>query len=437
MDYGESRAYIKDAERYGSVLGLDNMYEMMKRLGNPQDSLKVIHVAGTNGKGSVIAYLYSVLGKAGYRVGRYVSPTLYSYRERLEICGERITCEEFAECVTEISEVIREMTREGLPHPTPFEIETAAAFLYFKKENCDIVLLEVGMGGNLDATNIIKQPVLSIIVSISMDHMGFLGSTLGEIAEKKAGIIKKGCPMITVKQKPEAEAALKERCKKMEVPFVYADSSEAQITEEGIWGQSFWLKGEEYRISLAGVYQKENSVLALKALELLEELGYSTSLKERKEGLLAASWKGRFTVIHKDPLMIVDGAHNPGAADMMAETIRHYFMRKNEGQKLIYIMGMFRDKDCRSVLSKTLPFAQQVFTIQTPDNERALPSGELADIAREFHPDVTACDHISDAVAQAFQAAGPKDVILAFGSLSFIGVLTEAVKQYKTTERGN
>ena len=273
MDYGESRAYIKDAERYGSVLGLDNMYEMMKRLGNPQDSLKVIHVAGTNGKGSVIAYLYSVLGKAGYRVGRYVSPTLYSYRERLEICGERITCEEFAECVTEISEVIREMTREGLPHPTPFEIETAAAFLYFKKENCDIVLLEVGMGGDLDATNIIKQPVLSIIVSISMDHMGFLGSTLGEIAEKKAGIIKKGCPMITVKQKPEAEAALKERCKKMEIPFVYADSSEAQITEEGIWGQSFWLKGEEYRISLAGVYQKENSVLALKALELLEELG--------------------------------------------------------------------------------------------------------------------------------------------------------------------
>ena len=169
----------------------------------------------------------------------------------------------------------------------------------------------------------------------------------------------------------------------------------------------------------------------------MEELGYPTSLKERKEGLLAASWKGRFTVIHKDPLMIVDGAHNPGAADMMAETIRHYFMRKNEGQKLIYIMGMFRDKDCRSVLSKTLPFAQQVFTIQTPDNERALPSGELADMAREFHPDVTACDHISDAVAQAFQAAGPKDVILAFGSLSFIGVLTEAVKQYKTTERGN
>ena len=232
MDYGESRAYIKDAERYGSVLGLDNMYEMMKRLGNAQDSLKVIHVAGTNGKGSVIAYLYSVLGKAGCRVHRtlcFPQPFIL-YRERLEICGERITCEEFAECVTEISEVIREMTREGLPHPTPFEIETAAAFLYFKKENCDIVLLEVGMGGNLDATNIIKQPVLSIIVSISMDHMGFLGSTLGKIAEKKAGIIKKGCPMITVKQKPEAEAALKERCKKMEVPFVYADSSEAQIT---------------------------------------------------------------------------------------------------------------------------------------------------------------------------------------------------------------
>ena len=429
MDYRESRAYIKVAERYGSVLGLDNMHEMMKRLGDPQDSLKVIHVAGTNGKGSVIAYLYSVLGRAGYRVGRYISPTLYSYRERLEICGDKITCEEFAACITEISEVIREMTREGLPHPTPFEIETAAAFLYFKKEKCDIVLLEVGMGGNLDATNIIKKPVLSVIVSISMDHMGFLGNTLGEIAEKKAGIIKKGCPMVTVKQKAEAEAVLKARCDQMGVPFVCADSSEAQITEEGVRGQSFWLKGEEYRISLAGVYQKENSVLALKALELLEELGYPTSLNERKEGLLAAKWNGRFTVIHEDPLMIVDGAHNPGAADMMAQTICHYFGGEKEDRKLIYIMGMFKDKDCRSVLSKTLPFAGQVFTIQTPDNDRALPAEELACMAREFHPDVTACSSISQAVTRAFQTAGPEDVILAFGSLSFIGILTEAVQE--------
>ena len=187
MDYKQSRAYIDEAAKYGAVLGLDNMREMLKRLGNPQDSLSYVHVAGTNGKGSVIAYLYHTLTHAGYRVGRYISPTLYSYRERLEVAGERISHEEFANVITAISEVIHQMTEEGLSHPTPFEIETAAAFLYFKEQNCDLVLLEVGMGGNMDATNIIKNTRLAVLVSVSMDHMSFLGNTLGEIAEKKAG----------------------------------------------------------------------------------------------------------------------------------------------------------------------------------------------------------------------------------------------------------
>lgn len=243
MNYQESRKYIEDSQKYGSVLGLDNMRELMGRLGNPQDKLKIIHVAGTNGKGSVIAYLYTVLREAGYRVGRYISPALYSYRERMEVSGEAVSREDFAICLSRTAQAISQMTEEGLPHPTPFEIETAVAFLFFEMKKCELVLLEVGMGGSLDATNIIKTPVLSVLASISIDHIGFLGNTLGEIAKTKAGIIKKGCPMITIHQKAEAENAIKDVCGICGVPFREADGNQALVIEESPEGQSFRYEG--------------------------------------------------------------------------------------------------------------------------------------------------------------------------------------------------
>lgn len=427
MNYQECRAYIDDSAKYGSVLGLYNMREMLERLGNPQDELSYVHVAGTNGKGSVIAYLYTTLTRAGYKVGRYISPTLYSYRERLEIAGEKISQEKFARHVTAISEVIDEMTEAGLAHPTPFEIETAAAFLYFKEENCDLVLLETGMGGNLDATNIIKNTRLAVLVSISMDHMSFLGNTLGEIAEKKAGIIKPGCHVVTTKQKAEAAQVILNVCNRLNVPCVVSDPDEAVLETESIFGQKFSYKGEEFEISLAGVYQKENAVLALNALEELDQLGWHTTMEQRKDGLLHTSWQGRFTVICKKPLFIVDGAHNAGAADKMAESIQHYF----KGKKLIYIMGVFADKEYNIVLEKTAHFAEKIYTIETPDNLRALPAEELAKAARVYNPSAESTKSIKDAVEKAFRyAADDKDsVILAFGSLSFIGELTNAVEE--------
>ena len=427
MDYQECRAYIDDSAKYGSVLGLDNMREMLARLGNPQDALPYVHVAGTNGKGSVIAYLYRTLTGAGYKVGRYISPTLYSYRERLEIAGEKISREKFAKHVTTISQAIARMTEAGLNHPTPFEIETAAAFLYFKEENCDLVLLETGMGGNLDATNIVKTTKLAVLVSISMDHMSFLGNTLGEIAEKKAGIIKSGCHVVTTKQQPDAARVIKDTCSRLEVPCVVSDSDEAVLEAESVFGQRFSYKGEEFEISLAGVYQKENAVLALNALEELDQLGWHTTMEQRKDGLLHTSWKGRFTVICKKPLFIVDGAHNAGAADKMAESIRHYF----KGKKLIYIMGVFADKEYNLVLEKTAHFAEKIYTIETPDNPRALPAEELAKAARVYNSSAESTKSIKEAVEKAFHYAdGDKDsVILAFGSLSFIGELTRAVEE--------
>lgn len=425
MNYQESRAYIDEASQYGAVLGLGNMREMLERLGNPQEELQYVHVAGTNGKGSVIAYLYTTLTKADYRVGRYISPTLYSYRERMEISGERISREKFARYVEQISEVIQDMTAQGLPHPTPFEIETAVAFLFFKEEKCDLVIMEVGMGGDLDATNIIKNTKLAVLVSISMDHMEFLGNTLGEIAEKKAGIIKPGCRAVTAYQRPEAAEVISKKCAEFGVACKISDASGAEIISEDVDGQTFVWQGETYRVPLVGVYQKENAVLALDALEILDKLGYRTTDEQRKKGLAATSWRGRFTVLCKDPLFVVDGAHNPAAADMMAASIEHYF----SGKRLYFIMGMFRDKDYRSVLKKTAPYAEKIFTIETPNNPRALPARELAKAAAEFHSDVEAAESLEEAVEKAFALAEPQDVILAFGSLSFIGELTGIVEQ--------
>ena len=426
MNYQECRAYIDDSAKYGSVLGLDNMREMLDRLGNPQDAVPYVHVAGTNGKGSVIAYLYTTLTRVGYKVGRYISPTLYSYRERLEIAGEKISQEDFAKYVTEISRSIDQMTAVGMNHPTPFEIETAAAFLYFKEENCDLVLLETGMGGNLDATNIVKNTKLAVLVSISMDHMSFLGNTLGEIAEKKAGIIKPDSHMVTVKQQPEAEAVIRRICAEQNVPYEAADRDSAEVLEASITGQTFLYKGEKYTISLAGAYQKENAVAALRALEILNEQGYPTTLVQRQDGLKRTTWPGRFALLGTEPDFVVDGAHNPAAADMLAASIERYF----KGKRIIYIMGMFRDKDYRKVIRKTEKYADTILTIAAPDNPRALTPQELADAVREFHSDVRPFDNIEAAVAEAYHLAGKEDVIIAFGSLAFLGDLTEIIRNH-------
>ena len=316
------------------------------------------------------------------------------------------------------------MTKDGYPHPTAFEIETAVAFLFFKKENCDLVLLEVGMGGNLDATNIIKNTLLAVLVSISMDHMSFLGNTLAQIAEKKAGIIKDGCRVVTARQKPEAMQVIERISREHGAKCTIADASEAEVLKESCLGQTIRYRGEEYEIPLAGVYQKENAVVALNALKVLDELGFSTAAEQKKEGLRTVNWNGRFTVICKKPLFVVDGAHNPAAADMMAASIEHYF----KGKRIIYIMGVFADKDYRSVIQKTAHFADRILTIQTPDNVRALPAGELAKTVSEYNPNVQAMDTIKDAVEEAFSLAGEQDVIIAFGSLSFIGEMTDIVE---------
>ena len=427
MNYQESREYIDRVTReIPSVLGLEHMRELMKRLGNPQEDLKYVHIAGTNGKGSVIAFLYSALSQAGYRVGRYVSPTLYSYRGRIAVAGQMIDRDSFALYLTQVTDAIQAMTADGFPHPTAFEIETAVAFLYFKNKGCDLVLLEVGMGGNLDATNIINNTLLAVLVSISMDHMSFLGNTLSEIAEKKAGIIKEGCHVVTVRQKPEVMEVICEKCRSNHAECTVADAAQAQVAEEGVEGQTIIYEKERYRIPLAGIYQKENAVAALRALEILNEQGYPTTQEQRQDGLKRTTWPGRFALLGTKPDFVVDGAHNPAAADMLAASVERYF----KGRRIIYIMGMFRDKDYRKVIRKTEKYADTILTIAAPDNPRALSPGELADAVREFHSDVRSYDDIGSAVAEAYHLAGTDGVIIAFGSLAFLGDLTEIIKKH-------
>lgn len=431
MDYQESRTYIQASQNGAVVLGLEGMRELLNRLGNPQDTLKFVHVAGTNGKGSVIACMYGVLTDAGYRVGRYTSPALYSYRERMEVSGKRISRESFAKYVTITARAIEGMIRDGLSHPTPFEIDTAVAFLFFQEENCDLVLLEVGMGGDLDATNVVKNTVLAILTSISMDHMDFLGRTLEEIAQKKAGILKPGCQVVTCHQQQEAAQVIEKACKEKGLPLYLADSSKAQILREDAFGQSFSWEGRTYEIPLAGVYQVENTVIALKALWALSNLGFPVKEEQVMESLKRVSWSGRFTIVHKNPLIIVDGAHNPAGARMMVRSIRRYFSEK----KLYYIVGIFRDKDYGQILKLTAPFAEKILTIQTPGNPRALPAEELALEAARYHGDVQPCRTLKEALEQALLLAGEEDVILAFGSLSFIGELTNIIKEREELEK--
>lgn len=425
MNYQEARVYLDDAAKYGSVLGLENMREMMAGLGDPQDQLKFIHISGTNGKGSVLAYLSTILKEAGYRVGRYVSPTLFSYRERIQVNEEYIKKESYARHVSAIKKVIDDMTAAGKAHPTPFEIETAVAFLYFAEEHCDIVVLETGLGGDTDATNIIRTPVMEVLVSISMDHMQFLGNTITEIARHKAGIIKPGTVVVSARQQPEAMRVIEEKAKEQRAELVKADWTQAENVRYGIKEQSFSYGGlEDLKIHLAGSYQIPNAVTAVEAAAALQKLGYAISEEHLRAGLAKTRWRGRFSVLCEKPLFIMDGAHNRDGAQMLKASIEQYF----DGKRIIAICGMFRDKEYEKVLVLIAPYLSKLIAIETPGNPRALPKEELAQTAKRYLTDVECAETVADAVQTAFTQTNEEDVIVAFGSLSFLGELTKAVE---------
>lgn len=431
MDYRQAREYMEEINAYGSVLGLTNIKELLKRLNNPEQELSIIHVAGTNGKGSVVSYLSTIYAEAGYKVGRYVSPTICKYRERIQINNRYIEKKDFAEGITLIQKKAEEMVENGFSHPTPFEVETALALWYFKRCGCDMVILECGLGGSEDATNAIEKKLCTVFASISRDHMGILGDTLADIARAKAGIMRQGVVAVSMKQEPVVEQVLMEKAAEMGTEIVFADASKVDIVESNLDHQIFsCYDGEKYEnieIGLIGAHQISNAVLALKVILILQEKGFPVAKEAIYQGFAKTKWVGRFTTIHKNPRIIVDGAHNEDAAKKLAQTIKEQFGNR----KLIFLMGVFKDKEYEKIVKETASLASQIITFTIPDNERALSGMELAYAVRAYNENVTAADSLKEAVEMALLLAGKDDVIVAFGSLSFAGRLMELLEEMK------
>ncbi len=420
MNERQVMEYMEQVSAYGIVPGLDSIRELCRELGDPQKELRFVHIAGTNGKGSVSAFLAEILKCAGYRVGRYLSPTLFQYRERIQVNGSCITKAALGRGVERIKGICDGMVARGLSHPTPFEIETALGFLYFREKACDVVVLETGMGGLLDATNIVENTLAAVLTSVSMDHMQFLGDTPEKIAFQKAGIIKRGCRVVSAVQRKEVMEVIRAGAEAMGCPLQAVKPEMLSHVRYGLEKQSFDYGGlKKLELSLAGKYQIENAALAVETVEALGEQGLSVSEEALRLGLSRTEWPGRFTLIGKKPYFIVDGAHNEDAAVRLAESLEFYFTNK----RVIYIMGVLKDKEYEKIIASTHALADQIITVTPPGNPRALPAYELARAVAEVHCDVTAADSLEEAVEMSRLLAGKEDVIVAFGSLSFLGRL--------------
>lgn len=423
MDYKKARSYIDEAQRFGGEISLKAITRFLEYLGNPQDDLKFIHIAGTNGKGSVGAYLESVLREAGYRIGRFVSPTLYEYRERIQINGSYIREEDFGRLMDPIAAALGQMEKNGEEMPSPFEIETGLSFLYFREEKCDLVLLECGMGGEMDATNVIKNTELAVITSISLDHMEYLGDTIEEIARQKAGIIKPGATVVTCLQQPQAAVEIEKACKKYRNLLAVGKYYDGKVLESDLEHMTFTYAGMTITIHLAGAHQLENAIVALCGVMALNDRGYEISEEQIVQGFAKARWSGRFTVLQKEPYFIVDGAHNPDAAKKLKKSLKMYF----PGKRMIFLMGVLKDKQYDEIAAILAPMADTVITMETVDNPRALSAVELADTVKKYNSHVRIAQSLEDAVEQGFALAEKEDVIVVFGSLSFTGEITRIV----------
>lgn len=425
MTYSQVMEYVESLRVYGSVPGLLNMRNLCRKLKEPQKELSFVHIAGTNGKGSVLAFVSSVLKEAGYRVGRYLSPVLSDYRERIQLGGRKISKEDLCLGMSLMRRYCEELVSEGQPHPTAFEIETALAFWYFREKKCDIVVLETGMGGELDATNVVENTLAAVFTPISFDHRKVLGHTLGEIARTKSGIMKPGCVAVTANQKEEVMKELRDRAEGLKVPLSTVRQEKLKGVKSSLERQKFsYDTFRDLEIRLIGRYQIDNAVLAMETLRALSEKGYPVSEKALRLGLSGAVWPGRFQLLCKKPVFIADGAHNPEGAVRLAQSLCFYFTNK----RIIYIMGILRDKEREEIIKATCPYASRILTVPTR-GERGLSSYELACEVKAFHPDVTALDSVQEAVELSFLLAGREDVIVAFGSLSYLGELIKTVQE--------
>jgi dihydrofolate synthase/folylpolyglutamate synthase len=426
VNYKQARRYIEDAAQAGITLGLDNIKNLLNELGNPQDELKFIHIAGTNGKGSVLAYISTIMEMAGYMIGCYISPTVQSYRERIQVNRTPISKGDFSSLLSKIKKAIDKMLDKGLSHPSVFEIETVLGFLYFKQEGCEIVVMETGMGGRTDATNIIRNPLVSVFTSISYDHMEFLGNTISDLTRAKAGIIKEGSHVVYGRLPAESEEIIKATAKHLNNSIHIVNLADIVIQKsKQRFTQTFCYRGlDEITIHLIGKHQIENATLAIEAVRVLQGKGFNITDDQIKAGLRKTRWFARVTVVkEKNPVIIVDGAHNQDAVRALTETLVDLFPT----EKIVGVMGVFKDKEIKEMLAEIKPVMRKIHTISLPDKKRTLPAKQLKELVLESGIEAESHDVLVDALNASINEVGTDGVVVAFGSLSYLGEVLQYV----------
>lgn len=410
MDCSETLEYIHRIKWRGSKPGLARTRELLEFAGNPEKKLRFVHVAGTNGKGSTAALIASALDAAGYTVGLYTSPYINCFNERMQVNGRMITDGE----LTKITKRLRPFADKMADAPTEFELITAVAMLFFLEKNCDVVVLETGLGGELDSTNVIPVPDAAVITAIGLDHVKELGGTLKSVASAKAGIIKEGGSVVIYGGEPEADEVFRSVCRSKRARLIETDFSGLSVSGFGLDGCGFSYNGLELRIPLCGTYQPKNAAVAVTALMLLREKGYAISDGDIRSGFESVRWPGRFEVLLKEPPFILDGAHNVHGIRAAADSIRALF----PGKKVILLMGVMADKDVENMAAVIAPLAGRVFTV-TPDNPRAMSAEKLAEVFRSVGAAAQPCPGIGAGVDAAMEAAGKELPVCALGTLYF------------------
>ena len=424
MNYSEALEYIHSVEWLGSRPGLSRTEELLEKLGNPEKGMKFVHVAGTNGKGSTCSMCESVLRASGYKVGLYTSPYIMRFNERMCINGEPISDSELAELV----EIIKPIADNMSDKPTEFEIITALAFLYYKRHACDIVVLEVGMGGRLDSTNVVDSPVASVITGVAIDHVSVLGSTVAEIAKEKAGIIKQNRPVIYGGRDDVAFEVIRGKAKDCKSEIVRTEVGAISVKAMSVEGTVFdYGELKDVKLSLCGSYQPENAITVIETVRVLNREGFEISESALREGLKRAKWRARFELLGKEPTVIFDGSHNMQGVKAAAESIKRFF----GNEKVLLLMGVLADKEWKAMLDELLPLTERMYCV-TPNSPRALDSEILAKECNARSVTANAFDSIDDGVKKAYNDAKTQNVpLVMLGSLYMYGDVFKALENAK------
>ena len=430
MTYKEALEYIHSVTWRGSRPGLERIIELCEMMGNPQDSLKFIHIAGTNGQGSVSRMLSSILEKSGYKVGLFTSPYIERFNERIMFGGEDIPDCELASA----TEYVRQFADKMVDPPTEFELITAIALVFYKKVGCDYVVLECGLGGRLDSTNVVRTTALSVITGIALDHTELLGDTTAKIAAEKAGIIKPGVPVIFGEGDSDAETVIRDKASELGAEYIRTDFSKIKNVSSDLESTTFSFGDKRVKINLHGMYQTRNTATVLTAVETLRKNGVDIPEKAVDAGLLAARWSARFEILSRNPLIIYDGAHNPQGILGAVENVSHYLSPLTDDGKVVILMGVMADKDHLNMTEMLSAVADRVFTV-TPPNARSLDSTGVEREFESFGVPASSFDVLEDGVVAGIDYARKSGrPMICLGSLYMYADVKHAAKKYLLSE---